>query len=237
MPVQIAPGEFVQFLYDPDYLAKFEHLKTRPNDIEPIPEVEKCLTSDIVLDGGNVVGCGDRSVVTEKVFRENRGTARNELSGRLRDLLRIDRLIVIPTEPYDEVGHADGFLRFLNVGTVVVYDYSEVAPAYRNRLLAKLRRSGLDWVEVPYRPEEGRRGEIPSAFGNYVNYLRVRSLVVLPTYGLPEDELARVVLADRLPGCDLLTLDCAALSREGGVLNCATWTIVICSHWLADCSQ
>lgn len=81
-------------------------------------------------------------------------------------------------------------------------------------------------MEIPYRPEGGCRGGIPSAFGNYVNFLRVRGLVVLPSYGLPEDELARKIIADLLPTTDVCILDCAELSREGGVLNCATWTVV-----------
>jgi agmatine deiminase len=55
LPVSVAAGQFVQFRYAPDYLKGYEHLITRPSDIEPIPEVENCQQSGIVLDGGNVV--------------------------------------------------------------------------------------------------------------------------------------------------------------------------------------
>jgi agmatine deiminase len=58
MPVAVGVGAFVQFRYEPDYLEGFEHLITRPADIETIPEIERCTSSTIVLDGGNVVGHG-----------------------------------------------------------------------------------------------------------------------------------------------------------------------------------
>jgi agmatine deiminase len=227
MPVQLAPGEFLQYRYEPDYLRHgFEHLMTRPGDIAPIPEVEMCSTLDIILDGGNVVSRGHRCIVTEKVFRENPGLARADLLGRLREALRVEGLIVIPKEPYDVVGHADGVVRFLDDALVVINDYSEVAPWYGRRLRSILRRAGLEWVELPYRPEEASPGDIPSAVGCYVNFLIMRGLVVMPGYGREEDDLACRVIGDNTCGMAVVPLDCTDLARCGGVLNCATWSIV-----------
>jgi agmatine deiminase len=161
--------------------------------------------------------------VTDKVFRENPGTGRAELIASLQELLRIEELIVIPKEPYDEVGHADGVVRFLDEATVAINDYSGIASRYRRSLTAILRRSRLKWVELPYRPTEGRRGELPPAFGNYVNFLRVRGLIVMPSYGIPEDEEACRIIGAAVPGSIVRTLDCSALSMDGGVLNCITW--------------
>ena len=56
----------------------------------------------------------------------------------LRDELRVAELIVIPKEPYDEIGHADGMVRFLDAKTVLVNDYSEVDPDFGQRLLSDL---------------------------------------------------------------------------------------------------
>jgi hypothetical protein len=163
MCVQLAPGEFLQYRYEPDYLRdRFERLMTRPGDIAPIPEVETCSTSDIILDGGNVARWGSRCIVTEKLFQENSGLARGDLLRRLREALRVEDLIVIPREPYDVVGHADGVVRFLDDGLVVINDYSEAAPWYGRRLKSILRRAGPEWVELPYRPEDASHGDIPS---------------------------------------------------------------------------
>ena len=134
-------------------------------------------------------------------------------------------MIVFPVEPGDVVGHADGVVRFIDGDTVVVNDYARVAPSYRRRLLAVLRRAGLHCVEVPYAPKNGGKGEIPPAFGNYVNYLQVRGLVVLPSYGIAEDTVAWQIIADRLPDSEVVPLPCTNISMYGGVLNCITWDI------------
>jgi agmatine deiminase len=227
MPVQLAPGKFLQYRYEPDYLRDgFEHLMTRPGDISPIPEIETYLTSDIILDGGNVVRWGGRCVVTDKVFRENPDLGRHDLIKRFHEALRVEDLIVIPKEPYDVVGHADGVVRFLDDGLVVINDYSEVAPWYGRRLMSILRRAGLEWVELPYRPEQPSGGDIPSAIGCYVNFLMVRGLVVMPAYGREEDELACRIIGDNTCGMAVVRLDCTDLARDGGVLNCVSWTVV-----------
>ena len=152
MPIEVAPGEFVRFRYDPDYLRGYEGLKTLPGDIGLSPEVVWCVESEIVLDGGNVVRWGGRGIVTEKVFRENPGINKNDLSGKLRELLRVEEVIVIPREPFDVVGHADGVVRFLDDRLVAINDYSKVAPWYGRRLRSILRRAGLEWVELPIAP-------------------------------------------------------------------------------------
>jgi hypothetical protein len=100
MPIQTDIGEFARFRYDPDYLKRHQELVTRPTDIEPIPEIEGCRDSEIVLDGGNVVGHGSRCIVTDKVFRENLGMGRAGVLEALRELLRAEELIVIPEAAY-----------------------------------------------------------------------------------------------------------------------------------------
>jgi agmatine deiminase len=219
MPLFIDDGSFVQFTYSPDYLQGFEHLITRPSDLERIPDTAHCEQSRIILDGGNVVRWGELCIVTDKVFRENSGIARLELTRRLQGLLRVHQLIVIPTEPLDATGHADGVVRFLDEGTVAINRYSVVAPSYGKRLTAALRRAGLKWVELPYRPRAGRPGELPPAFGCYVNFLRVRGLIVVPAYGIPEDVEACRIIERSVSGSDAVSLDCRELSMGG-----ACWT-------------
>ncbi len=226
MPVEIGPGEFVRFRYTPDYLRYHRHLITDFDQLHPIAEIERCQVSEIVLDGGNVVGWGNRCILTHKVVRENRTIDRKALVARLRELLLVEDPIVIPREPYDVVGHADGVVRFIDERTVVINDYSKLDPSYEKRLKSALSRARLSWVEVPYRPREGRRGELPPAFGNYVNYLRVRGIVVLPGYGIAEDHEARRLIEQSLRDTAMIQVDCSALSMEGGVLNCVTWSVL-----------
>jgi agmatine deiminase len=225
MPVQTGRSEFVRFIYAPSYLKGCKDLITDLEELAPIPEMRTCRRLDIVLDGGNVVGWGSRCIVTDSILRENPEVPRAELLGVLRELLQVDDLIVIPVEPGDEIGHADGVVRFLDSSLVLVNDYSSVAPWYGKRLGSVLRRAGLEWVELPYRPEDAIYDGMPSAVGCYANYLMVKGLIVVPAFGLPEDALARRIIEKHAGPSAVTSLDCTGLARGGGVLNCVTWTV------------
>jgi len=64
------------------------------------------------------------------------------------------------------------------------------------------------------------------ATGLYINYLHVGNLVVVPQFGLREDEQAlqtfREVLGKRYT---VVPFNARWISEHGGVLNCATWTV------------
>ena len=168
----------------------------------------------------------DRAILTDKVFRENPGLEPSDILKRLRELLQVEDLTVIPVEAGDVLGHADGVVRFFDRDTVLVNRYSQVAPAYRKRLFTALREGKKEIVEVPYRPREDSGRGIPPAFGCYTNFLQVRGLIVLPSYGIAEDDLAHRIVEDHYPGSTVCRLDCAGLSMEGGSIGCVTWNVL-----------
>jgi agmatine/peptidylarginine deiminase len=226
MPVQLDAGRFVQFRYTPGYLrGGYEHLITQPEVARAVLNGAACTSSSIVLDGGNVVGWGGHVLMTERIYRENPNRTPKVLRAELTDRLEVERLTVIPAEPGDLLGHADGIVRFLDAGVVLVNDYRRASPGYRRRLLACLRRARLDWVELPFCPADSWVGDMPPATGVYVNFLRVRGLLAVPQYDLPVDEEALRTLEHVLPGVTVVPVLCGQLALEGGALNCASWNI------------
>jgi agmatine deiminase len=223
MPVQVADNDFVLFRYEPDYLCGHEDLVT-PDEVRRAVTPTALRTSDINLDGGNVVAAGGRVILTDKLYRENPGHTRPGLREELAGVLRAE-CIIISGEPGDEIGHADGVVRFIDEGTVVLNDYREVDPGYGGRVETVLRRHHLAFERLPYFLTEEEDKGIPSAVGNYANFLRVGSLVVVPAYGVPEDDLACRTLERLLPGARVVPLRCEGLAREGGVLNCVSWGV------------
>jgi agmatine deiminase len=210
----------------PDYLQGHEHLIT-PDTIRAMATPGGRLRSCAInLDGGNVVASSDQAILTDKVLKENPGRDRRQVRAELDEVLRVERCIIIPKEPYDVIGHADGVVRFLDEGAVVVNDYSEINPAYGERLEAALHRHGLAVERLPHFRVDEEQDGIPSAVGNYVNFLRVGRLVVVPSFGAPQDDLACRRLEHLLPGSRVVPLRCEGLAREGGVLNCVAWTIL-----------
>jgi agmatine deiminase len=225
-PVQVGPDAFVQFTYRPDYLRDgYENRITGPEVFAQLPWVRGLEGSGLVIDGGNVVGVPGTAILTDKVYRENPTWDRDELRKELRRLLGVERLIIVPKEPYDAIGHSDGMVRFIDASTVVANDYSTVDPEFGERFHGGLRANGLTVVLIPYRPENNPNNGIDSAVGNYANFLRVQHLVFMPAYGLAEDTIAVETLQHLCPEATVVSIDCVGLAREGGVLQCVTWTV------------
>jgi agmatine deiminase len=226
MPVQIAAGEFLLFRYRPDYLQGHEDLITPEEARCSVVPKRNLRKSDIALDGGNVVAGVGRAILTDKVFRENRSRDRQALQEELARVFRAE-CIFIPSEPGDEIGHADGVVRFLDKDTVLVNDYSKLEPRYEEKLKGVWQRHKLTVERLPYFWTDEKRDGIYSAVGNYVNFLRIGRLVVVPAYGVPQDDLACRALERLLPGASVVPLRCEELARDGGVLNCVSWTIKV----------
>ncbi|HLB67953.1 MAG TPA: agmatine deiminase family protein [Thermoplasmata archaeon] len=162
--------------------------------------------------------------MTDKVFVDNEEVyGRDQLRRELQEFLRVEDLLVIPKEPLEEFGHADGVVRFLDERTIVINDYSEVNPSYRRRLTSTLRRARLKVLEVPYAPREGNAGDVPPATGCYVNFLWADDLLVVPAYGIEEDERAFRALEKVVPASMAAQVDCREVTDWGGSLHCFTW--------------
>jgi agmatine deiminase len=226
-PIQVTKKRFVKFRYAPDYLRGCERLITKDEICGQLQVLGKISHSDLVVDGGNIVAARMKVILTEKVFRENRKWKRTEVEKHFQDTLHNRSCIIIPTEPLDPIGHSDGVVRFLDDNRVVVNDYSTIDPRYGRRLERALAEHGLAINKLPYHPDWKSRKRIPPATGNYVNFLRIGNLVIVPAHGLPEDDEAVRVLQRLLPKAIVVSLDCQELAREGGCWNCASWSVKV----------
>jgi agmatine/peptidylarginine deiminase len=225
MPIQVAEDRFVQFRYAPDYLSgKYRHLRADGEIGPTLPWIKECVRSEIVLDGGNVVKWTDKVIMTEKVLDENPGSGR-KLKAELERLLEADRVILIPPEPGDVTGHADGIVRFVDDNSVVVNDYRRIEPDYRGQLLTRLRRAGLKVVEISFTPKLTSRKGMPSAVGNHLNFLQVKDVLIVPTYTAVDSHQIESALRAAYPESRLTFLYCRNLAEEGGALNCCSYSI------------
>lgn len=224
LPVQVAEDRFVQFRYAPDYLTgKYRHLR-RDGEIGPaLPWVKNCVGSEIVLDGGNIVAWGDRAIVTDKVFRENPGRSRKAVKDALRNALGLSELIIVPQESEDPIGHSDGMVSWVDGSSVLVNDYSTVEAGLRRRIRRSLRGHRVGFIDLPYDPQPGGRDGIPTAAGNWMNFLQIGDLLIVPTFGMRGDERALGILRDAYAGREVKALECRELAEDGGLIRCVTW--------------
>lgn len=222
LPIQTHPGRFIKFCYHPDYLIGHEHLITGDDACELIPQLRRCQRLEINLDGGNVVAGKSKVILTNKVFAENRDYPPRALRRKLEGLFEAT-CIIIPREPFDPIGHADGLVRFLDDSTVAVNDYSRIDRSYGRRLREVLLKHRLQCEEVPYLLGDKGTDGMPTAVGLYVNYLRTAGLVVVPTFGMKDDDRALRRLEQLFPGTTIVAIRCEGLAAEGGCLSCCTW--------------
>lgn len=224
MPTQVSDNKHVQFVYKPDYLQTKSLIKTI-SDVDYICDSLKMLRvkSDILLDGGNVIRSSKSVILCDKVFQENPHYTRKNLLTELRELFEVEKVILVPQQPKDIIGHADGMVRFLDENTVLVNDYSIEKPEFQRAFLIALDNAGLDYIEIPYNPYNNISDD--DATGIYINYLQMKDVIFLPVFGLEEDEKAVNQIEKLFPAHKIVPVKSNEIAKEGGVLNCISWNI------------
>lgn len=103
MPIQIAPDKMVFYDYNPDYLQRKKKYITNTKMlasmfVRVMPKVAIKFLK-LIIDGGNIVKCGDTIVMTEKVFHENKEYSREDIVEMLHYAFECD--IMFPEEEFD----------------------------------------------------------------------------------------------------------------------------------------
>ena len=224
MPVQVAKNKFIQFDYDPDYL-RFKKWHKTISDTRSICKrlgIEPIL-SKIKIDGGNVIRSCNKAIMTNKVFSENPDIEESILVQDLKSLFEIEELIIIPKDPNDFTGHADGMVRFINENKVFINKYGSKDINLERAIKDCLHNASLDWIEIPCNPYENK-SKI-DAKGLYINYLQMKDVIIVPFFGLSEDDNALRQIENSFSMNAVKTIECSELAKEGGVLNCISWNI------------
>ncbi len=179
----------------------------------------------LVLEGGNLIHNGAVAIVTEKVFADNRQLTRGEVE-RLIISAGFERVVFIPVEPEDQIGHADGIVKFLTPELLLVNGYTGADfAAYRRRLYRAIDRAETDAeiVPFPWFCTDEKHDGIWSAVGCYINFVSTSRGIIFPTFNHPLDDRVAVLL-DQLSPLQKRSIESTALARLGGVLHCATLT-------------
>lgn len=222
MPQQIYDHHFVLFGYKPDYLMDTEaNRKTISDnmevcDVNNIRNVHDC--RNIQLDGGNVIRCGSKVIMTSKVLEENPGWTPLMLLQRLTDALAAE-VILIPWDTEEIYGHADGILRAVSDDTVLMTNYSQIDPTMAERIRNALKPH-FNVKELNY--------NVSTPFKNnwaYINWLQTDEVLILPKFNAQEDEQAFRQVEKLMPSYKgrIEMVDSTDLIVHEGCLNCASW--------------
>lgn len=228
MPVQTPSGKLIQFKYDPSYLKDAEYSDSR-SDVRHIDKVNGInpVFSNINLDGGNVVMCGNKAIITDRIFTENPDREKEKLINELSTLLECEIIIIPAYKPeYDFTGHADGMIRFVDGNTVLVNNLDQDFKYMKEAIVKALDKANLKYINFPWF-EHKIKDNNDHAIGIYLNYLEVGNLIVMPVFGVPgnRDEEALSKLKAVFPNKIIETIDYNDVALTGGILNCTTWVI------------
>ena len=217
MPVQVSEKKFVKFKYTPDYLR--DNPEYKPDTAAILSGLGMTVVdTDLVVDGGNVVSCGDMVILTDKIFRENPHVAKVKLIDSLTRLLEAE-VVLIPEDVYEEFGHADGMVRYMGEGNVLLNNYCDFDKALRKKLLAALKPH-FNMIELHY-------GSFTDRSWAYLNFLHVGQQIFVPMIGDKFDETALRQLSEAYPECQCHpVINCESIVSEGGALNCCTWNVL-----------
>lgn len=219
MPIQIEKTLVFYYEYWPDYLQGYDGYI--PNVLEIIDRLHlDRIPVDYVLDGGNFVKCGDKVIMTDKIFQENDWIERKELLSTLEDYLQV-QIVIIPWDRYEIFGHSDGMVQWIDGNRVLMNNYINTDPGFRKKLLEALS---------PYFIVEELEFNIPrlnKLSWAYLNFLRVKNCIFVPGLHTKEDPLALQQIRQHYPDCKVIQVQgCEELARDGGTLHCVTWNVL-----------
>ena len=226
MPVQTESGKFIQFTYNPSYLKGKKEWEESRSDVKEICEKNNIVAtfSDINLDGGNVLICEGRAIISDRIFSENPTKDKDSLVNELSRLLECE-IIIIPAENDDFTGHADGMVRFVNRNTILGNRMADEYKYWQKSMQKVLETYNLTYIDVLFLTDIKDSKYPESAIGIYVNYLEVNDLIVVPVFGRDEDFQAIEIIQKAFPNKKIETINYNDVAKEGGLLNCTTWVV------------
>ena len=221
MPIQVAENRFIQYCYYPDYLDTEEdkHLRTDPTETLAELGIETIKT-DIIIDGGNVIKCDDCVIMVDKVFKENPNYTQSALVNKLETLF-CSEIIFLPWDHNEKYGHADGIVRYVSKGKVLMTNYHDFDTRFFDKFLSVLSKK-FDVSVLKY------RGEIDKRYNwAYINFLQTEHSIFVPVFDRKEDEQALEQIATCYPDYKdhIIPVKFNSVVQQGGAINCVTWNI------------
>ncbi len=158
----------------------------------------------------------------------------------LKEALQVNKLFCFPSFPFDVKGHIGNMLRFVSEDTVLINElkddegilkyFSVDMDSESKAKLEKwytdftevLSKSGLKCIEMPF---TGYRNESNNSLeGNYLNFLKLDNLIIMPGFNQPEDLVTKEKL-EKIYNLPIEIVDVTDLAREGVALNSIAWVI------------
>ena len=226
MPFQRHDGDFVIYRYNPDYL-QGKDAKYIANCRDAFSAIGGsgigastiCHQTDLVIDGGNLIRCTDKYgadcvIMTTKVLYENPGLSHHEILQQLGDLLGAE-VILIPWDPQEAYGHADGMVRSVGEGRILLNCYADMDPQL-GEAIKKALEHRFELRELQY------GGKHRDKSWCHLNYLELCHVVLVPVASIASDRMALEQIGGII-GKKCIPISMASVVKQGGAMHCISW--------------
>ena len=192
----------------------------------------------IVLEGGSVEvnGAGVLMTTSTCLLNPNRnpGLNKQDVAFVLKEMLGVDEILWLEGELAgdDTDGHIDNLARFVDETTIVVPE-----EANSNDENAESLSKNIELLNA-WNESQGGRFEIvhlpmPAPFllegkrmpANYMNFYIGNSVVLMPAFGDPNDDVARSLLQACFNEREVVPIDCRSIIWGLGAIHCLTQQI------------
>ena len=213
-----ANGHYVSYVYNPDYLQSEKNKKYITDNVEEVFDLsnDSVIKTKLVIDGGNVIMCGDKVIMTDKIFVENSGLSKEEVVAEIERVFSA-KLVVIPWDKEEEFGHADGMVRFVSDNHVLINQYKDIDPELRQKLIDALSPHFAKISELEYGKASSQNSWA------HINYLQVDNYIFVPQLGIMTDKLALEQISKVFPTSKVVPVEVKGIVKNGGALNCVSW--------------
>lgn len=226
----INPEKPVQFVYTDASMSKAEARETQ-RAFTKFAKAQNLEfeTTNLVLDGGNVVdNYNGRVIVTTRFLEDNEHLNYKEAKEVLKHLLHADEVALILAD--DEVlAHADGMVAWIDDDVLAINDYSATDPEFHDNLVTDLRASFPDVkiVTVPVAFDDGgvdsTKG-IGSACGINLNLVATYKTLYVPVFGNEiEKEVLEIIQKNTTK--NVVEVNANNICLFGGSVRCTTWQL------------
>jgi agmatine/peptidylarginine deiminase len=195
---------------------------------------KKLSTIDLILEGGAVESNGVDTILTtsECVLNKNRNTtlSKEEMSKKLQEEFGMSRILYL-NHGYlagdDTDSHVDTLARFMDERSIMYVKCTDESDEHYKEL--KLMEEELQSFAKEY---DFRLIALPMSDAcyfdgerlpaTYANFLFVNGAVLVPTYGVKQDEEALEIFRETFPDKDIIGINCFSLIKQHGSLHCVT---------------
>ena len=221
MPIQVDETKFIQYTYAPDYLQNKIKRRYITDPTATLQDLNiSTIKTNLTIDGGNIIKCPDKVIMSDKIFSENKNVPRSKVVATLERLFECN-IAFLPWDKSEIYGHADGIVRWVDENTVLLTAY-EMSRHFANKFLKELERN-FNVIVMKYSTRPRNR-EYTWA---YINFLQTKDVIIVPAFNIKEDEQALRQIEEAFINYQgrIEPVNISSIIHHGGGLNCISWNI------------